>query len=130
MKTFALFRKKPDFTDFCIPEAKALLKIFDQNDYTKIFPDATSSNEHYCEQNRESIFPNFPLVRMNVDDITAKSIIQRSVLINSFIMFTTKLMILMNKNITLNITHLLLNQRLLVMSPSKFRLKTLHLTVS
>lgn len=84
MKVFALFRKKPDFTSFCVAEAKALLRIFNKTDLVQVFPDDITSNDH-PEQINEKTFSNFPLVHMNIDENTARSMIDRSVFINSFL---------------------------------------------
>jgi len=89
MKTLAIFRKKPYYTTFCIPEAKSLLKDFGINNSVDIFPDDLKGHEQLALEHpgqiNEPLFPTFPLVYMNIDDETAKALLERSVLIKAFV---------------------------------------------
>jgi len=89
MKTLCIFRKKPYYTRFCIPEAKSLLKEFNKTDLMEIFPDDLQNHEQLIKEHpgriNEDLFPTFPLVYMNIDDETAKAMLERSILIKAFV---------------------------------------------
>ena len=89
MKTLAVFRKKPYYTTFCIPEAKSLLREHGKTNLMDIFPDDLKNHEklvlEHPERVNEDLFPTFPLVYMNIEDDTAKALLERSVLMKAFV---------------------------------------------
>ena len=129
MKIFALFRKKPEYTDFCIAEAKALLRIFNRNDLANVFPDDLHNNDH-PESIRETNFSTFPLVHMNIDENTARSMINRSVLINSFLNVYYQASDLAELKYSIKHNPHIIHPELASDQSYKIRVKTLNLTIS
>ena len=89
MKLLAVFREKPEYLDFCIPELKSLIYPYNKSVFDLFEHDVKGKEEIFKEKTYNlnmKFFKDFPYIYVKLDneDIT-KKIINNAILTRAFI---------------------------------------------